>query len=54
MRCGEMMLKHGVETLKSRGRKMEFVAQRKAIPTNPTLWVGQSATIAATACKAAK
>lgn len=33
LRCGEMMLKRGVETLKSRGRRMEFVAQRKAIPT---------------------
>ena len=30
-----MMLKRGVEALKSRGRKMEFVAQRKAIPTEP-------------------
>lgn len=33
IRCGEMMLKRGVEALKSRGRKMEFVAQRKAMPT---------------------
>lgn len=34
-RCGEMMLKRGVEVLKTRGRKMEFVAQRKAMPTEP-------------------
>lgn len=33
LRCGEQMLKRGVEALKTRGRKMEFVAQRKAIPT---------------------
>jgi choline dehydrogenase-like flavoprotein len=33
LRCGEQMLKRGVEVLKTRGRKMEFVAQRKAIPT---------------------
>ncbi|MBC8166423.1 MAG: GMC family oxidoreductase, partial [Bryobacteraceae bacterium] len=33
LRCGENMLKSGVEALKGRGRKMEFVAQRKAIPT---------------------
>ena len=33
LRCGEKMLKTGVERLQSRGRKMEFVAQRKAIPT---------------------
>jgi choline dehydrogenase-like flavoprotein len=32
-RCGEKMLKTGVERLKKQGRKMEFVAQRKAIPT---------------------
>lgn len=33
LRCGEQMLKRGVEALKTRGRRMEFVAQRKAIPT---------------------
>jgi len=33
MRCPERMLKLGVERLKQKGRKMEFVAQRKAIPT---------------------
>jgi len=33
LRCGEVMLKRGVEVLKTRGRSMEFVAQRKAIPT---------------------
>jgi choline dehydrogenase-like flavoprotein len=33
MRCPEYMLKRGVERLKARGRKMEFVAQRKAILT---------------------
>jgi choline dehydrogenase-like flavoprotein len=35
MRCGEQMLKRGVERLKMKGRKMEFVAQRKAMPTEP-------------------
>jgi choline dehydrogenase-like flavoprotein len=33
MRCGESMLKLGVERLKKRGAKMEFVAQRKAMAT---------------------
>jgi choline dehydrogenase-like flavoprotein len=33
MRCPEMLLKRGVERLKSKGAKMEFVAQRKAILT---------------------
>ncbi|MEO7652588.1 MAG: GMC family oxidoreductase [Bryobacteraceae bacterium] len=33
LRCGEKMLKQGVERLKASGRKMEFVAQRKAMPT---------------------
>ncbi len=33
LRCGEQMLKTGVERLKTQGRKMEFVAQRKAMPT---------------------
>lgn len=33
MRCPELALKRGVERLKARGRKMEFVAQRKAMPT---------------------
>ena len=33
MRCPEMALKRGVERLKARGRKMEFVAQRKAMLT---------------------
>jgi choline dehydrogenase-like flavoprotein len=33
MRCPELALKRGVERLKSRGRRMEFVGQRKAIPT---------------------
>lgn len=32
-RCGETMLKRGVQRLKARGREMDFVAQRKAIPT---------------------
>lgn len=35
MRCPEMALKRGVERLKARGRKMEFVAQRKAMITAP-------------------
>src|SRR5262245_9085109 len=35
MRCGEEMLKRGVERLKAKGRKMEFVAQRKAMLTQP-------------------
>jgi choline dehydrogenase-like flavoprotein len=34
-RCGERMLRTGVERLKSRGRRMEFVAQRKAMATEP-------------------
>ena len=33
LRCGEQVLKRGVERLKQQGRMMEFVAQRKAIPT---------------------
>jgi len=33
MRCPEMLLKRGVDRLKAKGRKMEFVAQRKAILT---------------------
>ncbi len=33
MRCPELALKRGVERLKARGRRMEFVGQRKAIPT---------------------
>jgi choline dehydrogenase-like flavoprotein len=33
MRCPEMLLKRGVERLKAKGRKMEFVAQRKAMAT---------------------
>lgn len=31
MRCAEMMLKRGVERLKKKGARMEFVAQRKAM-----------------------
>jgi choline dehydrogenase-like flavoprotein len=34
LRCGEQVLKRGVERLKRKGRVMEFVAQRKAIPTD--------------------
>jgi choline dehydrogenase-like flavoprotein len=33
MRCGEQLLKRGVARLKQSGRKMEFVAQRKAMLT---------------------
>lgn len=33
MRCSEMALQRGVERLKARGRKMEFIAQRKAMLT---------------------
>ena len=33
LRCGEELLKRGVEKLKSRGRSMEFIRVRKAIPT---------------------
>ncbi len=33
LRCGEQMLKRGVQALKARGREMDFVAIRKAIPT---------------------
>ncbi len=33
MRCPEKMLKRGVDRLKASGRKMDFVAQRKAMPT---------------------
>jgi len=35
LRCGEQMLKRGVERVKAKGRRMEFVAQRKAILTEP-------------------
>src|SRR3954471_23900317 len=31
LRCADNLLKRGVERLKSKGRKMEFVAQRKAM-----------------------
>lgn len=34
MRCPEMLLKRGVLRLKGKGRIMEFVTQRKAIPTD--------------------
>ncbi len=33
LRCGEQMLKRGTQVLKARGRTIDFVAQRKAIPT---------------------
>lgn len=33
LRCGEQMLKSGVMALKRKGREMEFVGIRKAIPT---------------------
>ena len=33
MRCGEHMLKAGVQRLKAQGRKMDFVPLRKAMPT---------------------
>lgn len=33
MRCGEHMLKTGVQRLKAQGRKMDFVPLRKAMPT---------------------
>src|ERR1043166_920497 len=33
MRCPEQLLKRGVERLKAKGRRMEFIAQRKAILT---------------------
>src|SRR5262245_61139071 len=35
LRCGEEMLKRGVERLKAQGRRMEFVGQRKAMATEP-------------------
>ncbi|MFN7995111.1 MAG: GMC family oxidoreductase [Bryobacteraceae bacterium] len=35
MRCPEMLLKRGVLRLKAKGRTMDFVTQRKAIPTDP-------------------
>ncbi|MEJ7609433.1 MAG: GMC family oxidoreductase N-terminal domain-containing protein, partial [Bryobacteraceae bacterium] len=35
LRCGEQMLKRGVGALKAKGRQMDFVAIRKAIPTQP-------------------
>jgi len=41
MRCGEQLLKRGVERLKARGLRMEFVGQRKAMPTES--WPGQRA-----------
>jgi choline dehydrogenase-like flavoprotein len=34
MRCPEMLLKRGVQRLKTKGRIMDFVTQRKAIPTD--------------------
>jgi len=34
MRCPEMLLKRGVQRLKAKGRVMDFVTQRKAIPTD--------------------
>lgn len=34
MRCPEMLLKRGVLRLKAKGRAMDFVTQRKAIPTD--------------------
>src|SRR5260370_29665848 len=36
MRCPEVLLKRGVQRLKAKGRAMEFVTQRKAIPTDPS------------------
>src|SRR6185436_14679317 len=35
MRCPETALRRGIQKLKAQGRKMEFVAQRKAILTEP-------------------
>lgn len=35
LRCGEQLLRRGVQRLKAQGRKMEFVGQRKAMPTEP-------------------
>ncbi|MBC7925705.1 MAG: GMC family oxidoreductase [Bryobacteraceae bacterium] len=35
LRCGEQMLKRGVSVLKRKGREMDFVGIRKAIPTEP-------------------
>ena len=35
MRCAEQQLKRGVEKLKARGRRMDFVPMRKAILTEP-------------------
>jgi choline dehydrogenase-like flavoprotein len=35
MRSGERMLKSGVDSLKKKGRTMDFVPLRKAIPTEP-------------------
>ncbi len=37
MRCPEMLLKRGVHRLKAKGRAMDFLTQRKAIPTD-TKW----------------
>jgi choline dehydrogenase-like flavoprotein len=34
MRCPEVLLKRGVQRLKAKGRTMDFVTQRKAIPTD--------------------
>jgi choline dehydrogenase-like flavoprotein len=36
IRCAERLLKRGVDRLKAKGREMDFVAQRKAIPTVPS------------------
>ena len=35
LRCGEQMLRRGVDRLRAKGRQMAFVAQRKAITTEP-------------------
>lgn len=35
LRCGEQLLRRGVEKLRAQGREMAFVAQRKAILTEP-------------------
>jgi choline dehydrogenase-like flavoprotein len=35
LRCGEQMLRQGVERLRGKGRRMAFVAQRKAMATEP-------------------
>ncbi len=41
MRCPEMLLKRGIRSLKAKGRAMDFVTQRKAIPTDPN-WKGRA------------